>query len=134
MRRPRWPGEAPIAAGVARRGALITAALLLAGSCPNDFVESVAGDYVLESVDGEPLPVPADGSGELTAGSLRFGSDHSCDRRLTYTGGVDTDTCSWIRNGPTLSVTWSDDQLAFMTYIDGEVTWMLGGRDFLFRR
>ena len=112
------------------------AALWAAAACsiPTGLL-SVAGRYTLVTVDGESLPVASPGSTvELTAGVFNLHSDNTCGLSLTYTTGVETDTCQWARAGSTLTVTWSDGRLAFMTFLNDRITETLDGRVFVFER
>ncbi len=101
----------------------LVAALLVAASCSSDSTgpeSSSAGRYVLESVNGDPLPFVLlqvlDDKLELTAGYVQLNDDTTCSKSLTLSvtdsGNVTTDTaigtCTWSQNGTAISFTNSD--------------------------
>ena len=101
------------------------AALLLAlslGACSGDggplIPQSMIGDYMLESIDGRPLPVSLGFDGErpldITAGLLTFqgrtdcmslleGNEHRMDRSF-FVG--DRANCQYLKSGTTVELSF----------------------------
>ena len=72
---------------------------------------SLAGEYDLQTMDGERLPVPFF-DGQLTAVELQLHDDDRCVARI-FTSGGDTDVddaCTWTVEDATLTLVMGDGE------------------------
>ena len=100
----------------------LTFVLLFAACTDSQAPDSAVGTFTLQSVDGKPLPLVLDESGnrkeELTAGSLTFSPDATYTLTLTQrvtqaglvTSSTETRTGTWTESGPQVRLFPSDVQ------------------------
>ena len=136
--------------GRAVRGMASALFLVIAAACASDATapeETVSEErYVLQSVDGSPLPFavslpPGPVSVEVTAGSVRVISTGTCsvsdtariDNQGTVTTEVDIQSCTWTASGSAISLTFSDHAFTgtvvgtTLTLIQGDESWVYVG-------
>ena len=109
-------------------------------------LENVIGTYLLETADGDPLPwvlfQVGDDKIEVTAGSVTLNADRTCSDSLTLEitegGNVDsdpeTDECTYITNGQTITLTYTDNTVSVSTIIGSALTITDDGVAFTFRK
>jgi hypothetical protein len=93
------------------------------------------GLYVLQSIDGDPVPVRITEQPafviDLTSGQLQLLDGGTCalsqmyrrDDEGTITNiTIDTETCTWTLNGTAISITTDDDSPVTGTLVGGTIT------------
>ncbi len=117
------------------RRSLFPLLLVLAGGCGDSTgPDAIPGLYVLQSVNGDPLPYvlvqqPAF-TEEITAGQIQMNGDGTCsvsetfrvDDEGTVTTFTEDETCTWLANGSAISVTFPDDYVIIGSVVDGTLT------------
>ncbi len=109
-------------------------------------LENVIGTYILETIDGGPLPwilLQVGGNKiEVTAGSVTLNADRTCSDsitlRTTESGSVTTDTatdmCTYTTDGQAVTLTYADNTVSVGSIIGSALTITDAGVTFIFRK
>ena len=109
-------------------------------------LENVIGTYLLETIDGDPLPwvllQVGDNKLEVSAGSVTLNADRTCSDSLTLettqSGNVESDTaselCTYTTDGQAITLTYTDDTVSDGTIIGSALTIADDGLAFIYRK
>ena len=113
--------------------ALAALMLVFSGACGDSTgLETIAGLYILQSIDGNPLPHGVIDEEmlalEYTASHIQINDNRTCSSSFTFTTEVngqtvtdsESETCTWSQNGSTIVFTWEEGDTDTGS-IDGDV-------------
>ena len=125
----------------------LTLLLVLSAACGDSTgPDSIAGRYVLKSIDGSPLPVVIfqmfSDKVEVTSGYLQINADGTCrsslSRTLTeenrVTNETDGDMCTWTQDGSEVVFSYPDGATDTGSLTGNVLAIRDGGLAFVFAR